>query len=67
LERLPAYAPELNPDEGVWDFLKYTELPNVCCFSIRKLQWHLEHAPMRLRTKPDKILSFFESAGLSLE
>lgn len=22
LERLPAYAPELNPDEGVWDHLK---------------------------------------------
>lgn len=22
LERLPAYAPELNPDEGIWDHLK---------------------------------------------
>lgn len=67
LECLPSYAPELNPAEGVWNFLKYAELPNVCCFSLRKLRWHLDRALMRLRTKPDKILSFFEGAGLSLE
>jgi transposase len=23
LERLPAYAPDLNPDEGVWQHLKH--------------------------------------------
>jgi hypothetical protein len=26
LERLPAYAPELNPDEGVWQQLKGVEM-----------------------------------------
>jgi transposase len=26
LERLPGYAPELNPDEGIWKHLKYVEL-----------------------------------------
>jgi transposase len=31
LERLPAYAPELNPDEGIWQQLKGVELRNVCC------------------------------------
>ena len=67
LERLPAYAPELNPDEGVWEFLKRTELPNVSSFSLRKLRWHLDRALMRLRSKPDKILAFFEAAGLPLE
>jgi len=25
-ERLPAYTPDLNPDEGVWDHLKNVEL-----------------------------------------
>ena len=29
LERLPAYAPELNPVEYVWAHLKQHELPNV--------------------------------------
>jgi transposase len=32
LEHLPAYAPELNPDEGVWASWKGVELRNLCCF-----------------------------------
>lgn len=31
LERLPSYAPELNPDEGIWNHLKRVELANRCC------------------------------------
>jgi transposase len=31
LERLPSYAPELNPQEGVWNLLKRRELKNLCC------------------------------------
>src|SRR3954465_4425951 len=31
LERLPGYAPDLNPDEGIWHYLKHVELKNVCC------------------------------------
>ena len=30
LERLPGYAPDLNPDEGIWNYLKRVELGNVC-------------------------------------
>jgi transposase len=26
LERLPSYAPDLNPDEGIWQYLKHVEL-----------------------------------------
>jgi hypothetical protein len=39
LERLPAYAPELNPGEGLWQQLKGVELRHVCCFDIPHL-WH---------------------------
>jgi transposase len=28
--RLPPYAPELNPVEYIWGYLKQHELPNVC-------------------------------------
>ena len=35
LEQLPGYAPELNPDEGVWRYLKRVELKNVVCSVIR--------------------------------
>ncbi|TMC22418.1 MAG: hypothetical protein E6J34_06425 [Chloroflexi bacterium] len=34
IERLPAYAPELNPQEGVWNLLKRVELKNVCFFQL---------------------------------
>jgi transposase len=30
VEQLPGYAPELNPDEGIWNYLKRVELANVC-------------------------------------
>ena len=30
LERLPAYAPDLNPDEGTWQQLKDVKLRTLC-------------------------------------
>jgi transposase len=30
LERLPAYAPELNPVEYVWGYLKHHAMPSYC-------------------------------------
>ena len=30
VERLPAYAPELNPVEGQWSSLQAVELANLC-------------------------------------
>jgi len=66
LERLPAYAPDLNPDEGVWSYLKQVELRNVCCFNLDHLHQQLNLAILRLRRKPVLIQSFFEEAGLLL-
>lgn len=64
---LPAYAPELNPDEGVWHYLKYVELCNVSCTNLRQLRGYLHRALMRLRSKPHLIRSFFDGAGLPLD
>jgi len=49
LEQLPGYAPELNPDEGIWKHLKYVELKNVCCRSLSELRVELRKAKERLR------------------
>ena len=38
LERLPGYAPELNPDEWVWSLLKRRELKNRCCQTLHHLR-----------------------------
>ncbi len=55
LERLPGYAPELNPDEGIWKHLKYVELKNVCCRNLSELRRELRKAKERLRHKVDVI------------
>jgi transposase len=34
LEHLPAYAPELNPVEYIWGYLKHHAMPNYCA-SVR--------------------------------
>jgi transposase len=64
LERLPAYAPELNPGEGLWAHLKWVELRNVCCFNLPHLRRELRDAVKRVRRKPRLIKGFFSGAKL---
>jgi transposase len=64
LERLPAYAPELNPGEGLWQQLKGVELRHVCCFNIPHLRHELRDAVKRVRRRPRLINSFFRGAKL---
>jgi transposase len=66
LETLPPYAPDLNPDEGVWNYLKYVELRNVCCVDLGHLQHQLDLAVTCLRRRPYLIQSFFAGAGLDI-
>ncbi len=55
LERLPSYAPDLNPEEGIWNYLKRVELANVCCRDLRELRTHVIRARERLRHKREMI------------
>src|SRR5438552_10600954 len=49
LEQLPGYAPDLNPDEGIWNYPKRAELGNVCCPDLDHLYTQLIRAKERLR------------------
>jgi transposase len=51
LERLPSYAPELNPVEGIWHYVKHRELGAVCCYDQDELRQELRLAWARLRHK----------------
>lgn len=66
LELLPAYAPDLNPTEGVWDHLKFVQMRNLCCSDLSHLHHELNLAIVRLRRRPERIQSFFAGAGLPL-
>ncbi len=63
LEQLPGYAPELNPDEGVWRYLKRVELKNVVCADLEQLRREFWAATKRLLDKPDVLRSCVKEVG----
>ena len=65
LERLPGYAPDLNPDEGIWNYLKRVELKNRCCRDLSDLRLELRRAKERLRHKRHIIRSCSAHCGYS--
>ncbi len=66
LERLPGYAPDLNPEEGIWNLLKRRELQNVCCHDLAELTRELQWAKGRLRHRRETILACFAHADCPL-
>ena len=66
VERLPGYAPDLNPDEGIWNYLKRVELRNRCCRTLTDLRTALRQAAARLRHKRPVLRACFRHAGYHL-
>lgn len=66
LERLPGYAPDLNPDEGIWNYLKRVELMNCCSADLDALQHDLRRAKERLRHKRHIIRACSLQCGYSV-
>jgi transposase len=66
LERLPGYAPDLNPEEGIWNYLKRVELKNRCCADLAELRLELRRAKERLRHKRHIIRSCSTHCGYSV-
>ena len=54
IEHFPAYAPELNPDEGVWSLAK-RELANGCPLNVDELMDDVIRSINGLRTSPEKL------------
>jgi len=65
VNRLPPYAPELNPDEGLWAYLKGHALRGFCPPDIKTLTAALRQAVRRVRRHPRLIRSFFQACPLS--
>jgi transposase len=62
IRRLPPYSPDLNPDEGVWDYVKTRELPNLTVKDITELVRNVRGALRKMQRRPMLIRSFlFES------
>lgn len=66
VEPLPGYAPELNPDEGIWRYLKYVELKNQTFMTISRLETAVNTALQQIRHLPKIVRATFREAGLTL-
>jgi transposase len=65
-ERLPAYAPELNPVEGLWGNVKGTELANRCPGTIEEAMHAALSGMDRVGNDSDLCFALLRQTGLSL-
>jgi hypothetical protein len=66
VERLPTYAPELNPVEGLWSNLKAVELANLVGPTLAEVIDQAHKGIDRIRPTPYLAYSFLQHAGLSV-
>ncbi len=59
LEILPAYSPELNPSEKVWNFVKTKKLNGSTAADKKQLRKKTKKAMMDVKKKPQRVASFF--------
>jgi transposase len=64
VEWLPAYAPELDPVEDVWNQSKYGHLANIAPDDINDLHERLDRLLKSFRHQPNRLHSFFYAAEL---
>jgi transposase len=65
-ERLPAYAPEVNPDELVWAWTKHGRLGNLAAQNTDWLRDYIITELSYVREHPELLASFIEKTDLPL-
>jgi putative transposase len=66
VDYLPAYAPELNPVEGLWANLKGGELANRCCQTAEEVIATAQVGMIWVRRDRQLPLSLLRHTGLTL-
>ena len=64
VERLPAYAPELNPVEYMWGHLKTHEIANLITTQTWELSLEATAALRRMRRRPSIVAACYTQAEL---
>ncbi len=64
-ERLPGYAPDLNPVEMLWGNIKGQELANRCSQNLGEATTAVCHGIVRVRRSQQLSFAFLHHAGLS--
>jgi transposase len=66
-EPFPPYAPELNPADGIWRYIKYGRLSNYTPYEMDELRGKVVEELDRLKESPDLLTSFIRLAKLPIE
>jgi transposase len=64
VERLPAYAPDLNPVEYLWNQTKYGQLANYAAPDVTALHDVVDQRLRTMQDDPDRIASCFAAAAI---
>jgi transposase len=64
IEHFPTYAPEVDPQEYVWQHLKHVDLRNLSNHSLDELWTHLRESTQRLRARAGLLRNLVHLAGL---
>jgi hypothetical protein len=67
VERLPGYAPDLNPVETLWGNIKGQELANRCAVDLAEVHQAVRGGMARVRRSRRLPSSFLKHAGLSFD
>lgn len=64
VERLPGYAPELNPVECLWSNIKGQELANLCVNGFGEIGVAIAAAVKRIKKRRNLLFSFLDHTKL---
>lgn len=64
LEFLPAYAPELNPVECIWGYLKHHAMPNYCARNLGDLAQRASRNLRSMQRRATLVHAFWQQAEL---
>lgn len=67
LEKLPPYAPELNPVEYLWSHLKYSELPNFVPATVVHLNDAVRDRLAKTTCASTRLRGFFDHSPLPID
>ncbi|MFE1785430.1 transposase [Streptomyces sp. NPDC059506] len=63
--QLPTYAPDLNPQEGIWSLVK-REIGNLAVADLARVVRAVERRLKQIQYRPDVINGYLDGTGLSL-
>lgn len=64
VEDFPPYAPDANPDEWVWSWIKYGKLCNLCPTDVESLADSVMDSLEEIKHRPGLLAAFLMDAGI---